>query len=381
MTRTAPARFFLIASLACALAPVGASTAAQVAPPSTALATLCTALRAVGDSSLRDDLGCMPDQPILPAELRACRVAHVSVPSDSSHSRRMWRLHWSEAGRLTEIEMDAANIRRLEYDAAGRLVAIHDVDDRPHPVIGRDVTITYGASEIVTESRRRDGSGLIGRDRYLLADDRITAIEVLPDPRSAASTDDVLTTTMRHARGRLTGWTTSRARRPHMTGSLDWDRRGRPRRLRRHLETEWPDPPTVTFDWDARDRIVRVSYERGGDVDFDQVDYDCSELPGAVRVPGGVVFCRGARDCGPGEICVRDRDESRDATYCADVSSAANEGLVVVPRFRRLRSAHGRRPGALCRAIPLGATPVAARSARRRAGPRMRRAPRSSPRR
>lgn len=280
--------------------------------PDAALATLCVALRAVNQLELRDHLGCSPDQPLVPAELRPCRVSHVSIPASSDHSRTTTTFAWSDAGRLERMEL-SGNVRHFEHDSA-RLSAIRSGD-----ATGRDVEITYGDSEIVVESRMRSGIGLHLRTRYVHEGTEVVRIESITMPLREPGR----VVELRRTGGRLVELV-DRTGEEARTERIEWDRRGRPRRWVR-------DEDSYTFEWDARDRLVRATPRLAGasarDVAYDEVEYQCDAPPAPVRTRDGILFCRASADCGSGERCVHDRGSSRGSTYC---TRAPNDGMIPI---------------------------------------------------
>lgn len=294
-----------------------ASTAVGLAQPQAraadaAAATLCVALRAGTSAFLRDQLGCSPDLPPLPAELRPCRVSLVSTET-GAHRRSVWTLGWSDDGRLEQIESGGV-VQHFEY-ASGHLSEIRGED-----ATSRDERIAYEGSDVIVDSRMRSGAGLRIRTRYVHENGQIVRIETTFEPRP---TPDTITTLAR-TRGRIAeivtqaGGEASRAR-------VSWDARGRPRSW--VPEGVWRDP--YFFEWDPQDRFVRAALGASGSraSQLLLVEYACAAPVGPVRTPDGVLFCRGSADCGPGERCVRARSGAPDATYCA---GRADESVIVV---------------------------------------------------
>lgn len=275
---------------------------AQTAGTDSALATLCVALRTGTSAFLRDQLGCSPDQPALPAELRPCRVSWIST-EPGAHGRTISTLTWSDDGHLALIESGAQSWT-FEY-ASGRLAAIRGTD-----AASRDEEIAYHGSDVVIDAHPRSGAGLRTRTRYVHEAGALARIESTLGPGLAP---DTITTLVRE-HGRLSEIVTN-AGGEVWRARIEWDARARPRRWAR--QDAWS--AQYTFEWDGRDWLARVTARSPGSrtSSLALVEYACAAPPAPVRTPEGVLFCRRSADCARGERCVHARDGSLAATYCA----------------------------------------------------------------
>ncbi|MBO6935235.1 MAG: hypothetical protein JJ863_09665 [Deltaproteobacteria bacterium] len=291
MLRTALAR--VVVSLVAGTLGLVSSTADAQAVDADAMATLCSVARTITPDSLARGLGCSPNPAPLRSSLRACRVARVGVSREGAR-RSVTEMTWTDDGRPLTVVRDG-NTEHFDYEAPHGLVRTRRGE--------HGLLLEYDGDDIVVRHVRT----ILGPERYVFANGRLERLEI-----------GGLVTTLSWRGDRVVGSRQTGSSLGDLVQRVSWGRGGRPRQWQ--TMREGTTTLSMRFQWDAQGRIARIDThsvdDRDGEYGFYEVDYDCAQPLGPVRLRDGTVYyCEGRRDCPFGQACIRERGER--VTYCA----------------------------------------------------------------